>query len=103
MDVLEQWYRFIFPSIGKIILFAILTAIFILGIFNSCPTGFSCYGNENKGVPLVWHQEYRVMQLEGGAPAFTEVNNYLTLATDIIFWYLIACIPVFLYRKYTRR
>lgn len=78
-----NWKEFLKPTIGKIILFIIL--FFISFVFSYFAQGF----------PLKFMEFY--------IPTGLQFKSLFNLISDIVFWYLVVCLIVFIYHKIRKK
>jgi preprotein translocase subunit SecE len=92
-----NWKEFLKPDWRKIVLTIILFTI-VTGLkwylFDTC---LGCY-NTYFGVPLAFYEKIVW-------PRENEMTNFLifNLIVDIIFWYLLSCLIVWIYDKFRKK
>ncbi len=107
MPILESLKQFLKPDWRKIVFIAIFffLATSLSGEFNkkvdnsflSGPLGFMI---NNKGLYKEWGFPFKWLKIGGGE----KITSYkLSLAADLIFWYLISCFFVFAYDKFKNK
>lgn len=88
--------QFLNPDWRKIVVFAITLVFMFLYVYNCYPP-YSSGICEARGFSLIYYNYHTVSKMppEGETSIF-----YLELIIDLITWYLLSCIIVFIYDKF---
>ncbi|MDH7516868.1 MAG: hypothetical protein QHH19_00745 [Candidatus Thermoplasmatota archaeon] len=97
------WKKILKPDWKKILLTVIILLPALLISYNepNCMTmGGGCTHSE--GFPFVYHSIHHPAALPN-PPQPTEYFNYFFIVLDVIFWYLISCVIIFLFYKIRKK
>jgi hypothetical protein len=91
-----NWKEFLKPSWRKIVLTVVLLILGLIyvGWVESC-IPYPCFGGpySDRGFPLIWLR----------SSSFSASINWINFFLDIVFWYLLSCLIIWIYDKFKRR
>jgi len=91
--------QFLKPDWRKIVVFAIIFIITYILVYD-CGDILSSALCEARGFPMTCWSRHTVSKMP---PRMEDVISYFGLITDLIIWYLLSCLIVWIYDKFRKR
>jgi len=96
-----NWKEFLKPDWRKIVVFVILFILssFISAYFNTIYSAIGFCSSIKAGFPLAFNTEISGIECGGDSSNF----DIFSFILDIIFWYLLSCLIVWIYDKFRKK